>query len=112
MQHWLWTKYRTAKRSWPPSVRLWRSQHNGRRLWTTGFERRTPFTTADSSSGETTVSSVDNSCGLTPSRTRGRIYICTYFVFETRLPPSEGGICKSLCMRQQNQRCQRHNSIG
>ena len=29
--------------------------------------------------------SVYNSCGLTPSRTEGRVDICRYFVFETRI---------------------------
>ena len=31
----------------PPRVRLWRCQHNGQRLWTTGSECRTWFTTVD-----------------------------------------------------------------
>jgi len=35
--------------------RLWRRQHNGRWLWTTGSERRTPFATSDDTSRETTV---------------------------------------------------------
>jgi len=51
----------------PPPVWLWRHQHNGRRLWTTAFERRTLFTTVDDTSGERRSCSVYNSCGLTPS---------------------------------------------
>jgi len=30
---------------------------------------------------------VDNSCGLTRSRTGGRVNICTYFALETKISP-------------------------
>jgi len=58
------------KEARPPPVRLWRCQHNGRRLSTTDSDRRTSFTTVDNAGGETTV--VLGLQHLTPSRTGGR----------------------------------------
>jgi len=71
-------EFRTAIRSWPLPVRLWRYQHNRRRLWTTYSERRTPFTSAVC-------------CVMTPSRSGGRIHIYTYFVLQTRIS-TEGSV--------------------
>jgi len=39
----------------PPPIRRWLCHHNGRRLRTTGSERRTSFTTVDNTGGETKV---------------------------------------------------------
>jgi len=56
-------------------------------LLTIGSERRALFTTAYNICGVTTVCSVNNSCGLTTSRTGGRIKICTHFAFDTENLP-------------------------
>jgi len=61
--------------------RLWWRQCNGRWLWTTGFERRTPFTTVDTG-GETTVV-----LGLQQLWSDAKSNIWTYFVVETRISP-------------------------
>ena len=42
--------------------------------------------------------SVYNSCGPTPSRTRGRVNICKYFVFETGTSPTGGVWRGSECV--------------
>jgi len=40
----------------PPPIRLWHHQHNGRWLWTTDSDRRTPLRTIDNTCGECGVS--------------------------------------------------------
>jgi len=63
-----------------------------KKLSSTSYKRRTPFATVDNTSRETTVCSVDNSCGLTSKSNRGPCYylhIC-YFVCETRTSPGGG----------------------
>ena len=67
------------KEAGPPSVRLRRRQYNGRRVWTTGYERRTLFTTVDNTVGETTVVLDWQQLwsGLRPSRTAGSSNTCT-----------------------------------
>ena len=87
----------------PPAVWLWRCQHNGRRLWTTGSDRRSLFTTVDNADGKTTVCARLTAAviWLMTSRTEGCIDIYAYFVFETRNLPSG-----RIWMQQQNQQCQ------
>jgi len=56
-------EHSTTKKTSPLPVRLWRRQHNGRRLWTAASERRSPFTTVENAARRG-WSSVYKRCGL------------------------------------------------